>query len=376
MKKLIILMSTLSVFYSCSTGSEQAKKTVSTRTLSDYYSSAMVNARKFEASGFNDRKSYQRAIDDFEEVLFIEKLNADAWYNLGRTLFYGGDISRAKDNFKNAIRYRKNFVEAYSMLLRALMSEHQIDQAVDVAEKEYENVPDSKIAMNDLAMVYVRVKRYDEAKSICETIIKNDTKFTSAYITLGDIYYIQKKYELARLVYLKAVDQGDDSGELYTNMGLVAMYTEDMDSALNYLKKGVDKSPGNPSTHLNLGNFFMYSGDYEGAIVEFDTALRFSPMMVEAKVGKGAAYMQLKLIDKAEKLYKEALSIDPDCAEVYFNYGILLADYRGDKSQAINYFNKFLELKDGDVPKDHRVYKYINEIKAERIKPKRAGSRT
>ena len=375
MKKILILMSMTVVLYSCSTGTEQVKKPVRVKTSTDYYNSAMENARKFEASGFNDRKSYQKAIDDFEEVLFTEKLNADAWYNLGRTMFYGGEVSRAKDNFKNAIRYRKNFVEAYSMLLRALMSEHEIDQAVNVAEKEYENAPDSDIAMNDLAMVYVRVKRYDEAKSICETIIKKNTKFTPAYITLGDIYYIQKKYELARLIYLKAVDQGDDSGELYTNMGLVAMYTEDKDSALNYLKKGVDKSPGNPYTHLNLGNFFMHTGDYEGAITEFETALRFSPMMVEAMLGKGAAYMQLKLIDKSEATYKDIMSLDPDCAEVYFNYGILVSDYRGDKSQAMNYFNRFLELKGADIDKDHRVYQYINEIKAERVKPKKAGNK-
>ena len=76
---------------------------------------------------------------------------------------------------------------------------------------------------------------------------------------------------------------------------------------MNYLKKGVDKSPGNPYTHLNLGNFYMHTGDYEGAATEFETALRFSPMMVEAMLGQGAAYMQLKLIDRQKvfirKLY-------------------------------------------------------------------------
>ena len=96
MKRIIILTSMVLVLFSCSTGKEQVKQPVRVKTSSDYYNSAMMNARKFEASGFNDRKSYQRAIDGFEEVLFVEKLNADAWYNLGRTLFYGGEVSRPR----------------------------------------------------------------------------------------------------------------------------------------------------------------------------------------------------------------------------------------------------------------------------------------
>lgn len=375
MKILLTLMFLLVMFGACSTDRQEVVSSKRVATSTDYYNAAMNFARDFEASGFTDQKSYQSAIDYFQEVLFVEKLNADAWYNIGRVFFYGGDYSRARDSFRNAIRYRKNFVESYSMLVRALLVENKLDQAVSVAEKAYENVPDSEIVMNDLAVVYIRAKRYEEAKTLAETVIKKNTKFTPAYITLGNIYYLQKKYELARLVYLKAVDQGDDSGDLYTNMGLVAMYTEDKDSALNYLKKGVEKSPGNPYAHLNLGNFFMSTGDYEGAVVEFESALKFSPFMVEAIIGQGAAYMQLKLIDKAEELYKKTISINPDYPEIYFNYGILVADYRGDKSQAISFFNKFIELKGQSLDKGHRVYRYIEDIKSERIKPKKAGKR-
>jgi len=375
MKNFITLIFILSILGACSTGTQKGVRSPRVSTSTDYYTSAMDYARKFEASGFTDQQSYQKAILYFQEVLFLEKLNADAWYNMGRVLFYGGDYLRAKDSFRNAIRYRKNFVESYSLLIRTLLVENKLDQAVAVAEKAYENVADNEIVMNDLATVYIWSKRYDEAKALVEAVIKKNTKFTPAYITLGNILYLQKRNELARLVYLKAVDQGDDSGELYTNMGLVAMYTEDKDSALNYLKKGVEKSPGNPYTHLNLGNFFMSTGDYEGALVEFNTALKFAPMMVEAIIGQGAAYMQLKLLDKAEDLYKKAISINPDYPEIYFNYGILVADYRGDKSQAVSFFNKFIELKGASLDKGHRVYKYLDEMKAERIKPKKTRSK-
>jgi len=376
MKKLLIPVLVLVLFNTCSTGRQESISPVRVSTSTDYYNAAMDYARTFEASGFKDQQTYQKAIDYFEEVLFIEKLNADAWYNIGRVLFYGGEYSRAKESFRNAIRYRRNFVESYSLLTRTLLIEEKLDQATSVAEKAYENIPNNEIIMNDLATVYIKTERYDEAKDLVSSIIKKNSKFTPAYITLGNIFYIQKKYELARLVYLKAVDEGDDSGELYTNMGLVAMHTEDKDSTLNYFKKGVEKAVGNPYTHLNLANFFMSTGDYESAVAEFDLALKFSPMMIEAVIGEGAAYMQLKLLDKAEELYKKAISINPDYPETYFNYGILVADYRGDKSQAVSFFNKFIELKGALLDKGHRVYKYIEEIKAERIKPtKKARSK-
>jgi len=379
MKKIVIYMLLVLFalsFNSCSTGKEQVVTGTSIKTSTDYYNIAMENSRKFESSNFKNMLAYEKAVTNFQEVLFVEKLNSDAWYNLGRVLFYGGDYQRAKEAFKNAIRYRKNFVESYSMLAKTLMVEGKMDEAIAVAEKAYENVPDNEIAMNGLAVAYIHVKRYDEARSICENIIKNNTKFTPAYITLGDIYYIQKKYELARLIYLKALDQGDDSGELYTNMGLVTMHTEqDKGTALNYFRKGAERSPADPYTHLNLGNFFMSSGDYEGAISEFETALKLSPMMVEAMVGQGSAYMQLKLLDKAENLYKKAIETDPGCAEAYFNYGLLVADYRDNRTEALNLFNKFLELKGAEISKDHRVYKYIDEMKSERTRSNKTGKK-
>ncbi|MFH1222862.1 MAG: tetratricopeptide repeat protein, partial [Pseudomonadota bacterium] len=112
MRKVLFIFSIFVLAAGCSTGGDKMITGGITQS-GDYYSQALKAAQEFEKSNFMDNESYQRSVRNFEEVLVIEKVNADAWYNFGRVLFYNGEFMRAREALKNAVRYRKNFVEAY-----------------------------------------------------------------------------------------------------------------------------------------------------------------------------------------------------------------------------------------------------------------------
>lgn len=367
MKKIFIFIFSI-IFFSCSTGKEQVKTKDVVFTVSDYYKIAMEQARKFEASLFIDKKSYTSSIFAFEQVLFIEKLNSDAWYNFGRTLFYGGELKRASDALGNAIRTRPNFAEAYVMLTKCLMADMKKEKAVMLAEKANEMFPENNIISDNLALLYLKLDRLEDAKNISEGIIKDNYKFTPSYITLGSYYYLISKYDMARFMFLKALDLGDDSSSLYTNLGLIYVYTQEPDLALEYFNKAVSKGPGDPYAYLNLASFYMLSGEYNEAIVQIDKGLKFAPNMVELINNKAVSYMYLGLFDESEALFKRAINIDPDFAESYFNYGIFLADHRFENSKAVDMFEKYKSLKRSKLDKENLVNKYIRDIKSRRLK--------
>jgi len=368
MKKNYFFTLLLVVVAACSTGQKVTKGENTLMTSGDYYDDAMKAADDFEKSNFLDEKSYTQALSSLEEVLSIEKLNADAWFNFGRILFYKGEYSRAKEALKNAIRYRRNFVEAYALLTKLSLAEGNMDYAFAVAEKANEVMPDNNILLNNLAVVYIKGGDLEKGLEIVDGIIKKDSKFTPAYRTAGEIYYLQGKYELSRLIYLKAIDQGNDSGELYTDLGLVALKTDDKAIAFGYLKNGVEKSPSSAYAHLNFGLFCLESGDYDTAITELKTALRFNPRLVEALVGLGTAYTKVKLFNEAENLYKKAIYYDHNFAEAYFNYGILLMDYKKDPAKALSMFKEFIAIKGNGIKEDHRVYQYIADVRQKKQK--------
>jgi len=355
---------------SCGTKNDIVQKEPEkTNLTSSYYKMAIEQFFAFEKSGFSDMDKYDLAEKYFNEAIFAEPEDADVWFNSGRLFFYSGKYTRAKESFKNAIKYRKAFVEAYSMLAKTYLSDGDKEGALNVMLKANEAVPDNNDIMNNTALVYMETGNLNYARTLSEKIIKKSPKFIPAYVTLGNVYYYQKKYEYARFIYLKALDEGGDNGEIYTNLGLVTSKLEGKDQSYDLLKKGVDKSPNNSYTHLNMGELLLSSGDYEGALSELKLAVKINPRLVEALVDIGIAYTHVSLFEEAKESYDKAILYNSSYAEAYFNYGVLLGDYMLKPQEAIEMFKKFIALKSGEIKDTHRVYKYIENLN-QRLKVK------
>jgi tetratricopeptide (TPR) repeat protein len=361
MKRIYIF--TLLLFFACGNSSEvKVQQPVKTETSGDLYAKAMEYAVKFEKSGFTNERDYNKAVSGLKNVLSTDQMNPDAWFNMGRLFFYKKELLKAKDAMKNAITYRSNFVEAYSLLTKIYLFEGNTKYALSAAEKSDESVPGNSILMNNLAILYTRAGDLASAKSTAERIIKNNTKFTPAYITLGNVYYLEGKNEMARFIYLKAIDEGDDSGDVYTNLGLVSEKLGEKENALTLLKKAEEKNQGNPYIQNNVAEFYILSGDYDGAIRTLSNVLKTNPKMTEALVNLGIAYTHVKMFNEAEESYNKAMEYDPSFPETYFNYGVFLLDHRANNDKALSLFNKFIALKGKEISDKHRVYTYIGEI--------------
>lgn len=362
MKKLSVFIILISLF-ACGKSTDVVKvQTQKTAVVLDAYSVALDHATAFEKSGFTDQKTYNDSVSGFQDILNKDKTNADAWFNLGRLYFYKQETQKSEDSIKKAIMYRGNFVEAYSLLTKLYLSQGNIEYAMSVAERANEVLPENDVIMNNLAILYIKSGEFGSARKIAEDIIRKNTKFAPAYVTLGNIYYLNYKYEMARFIYQKAIEQDYNSGDVYTNIGIITSRLDDKKNSIGFFTSAVEKSPGNPEARNNLGEYYLSVGDYEGALKEFNEALRLNPKMVQAMINLAIAYTRVKLLDEAEQNYKKAMSLDPSFAELYFNYGVFLSDHRGDNTQALSFFNKFILLKGKEISDKHRVYRYIKEI--------------
>jgi tetratricopeptide (TPR) repeat protein len=368
MKKVYALTLLSLLLTSCSNSGDVLKQSeVKTSTSEGLYTIAMEHAYIYGKSGFTSKKDYEKAISGLEEVLSVERMNADAWFNMGRLFFYKRELSKAKDALKNAITYRSNFVEAYSLLTKVYLFEGNIGSALSVAERAEYAVPGNNVLMNNLAILYIRTGRLPSARKTAENIIRHDTRFTPAYTTLGNVYYIEGKQEMARFMYLKAIEAGDDGGDIYSNLGIISEQLGEKGSSMALLKKAEERSPDDPYVLNNVAEFYLSSGDYEGAIKKLNAALERNPKMAQALVNLGVAYTNVKLFDDAEKKYNEAMEYDPSFPETYFNYGLFLIHHRGENDKSLNMFNKFIALKGKEISDKHSVYRYIRAIKQKQV---------
>ncbi len=143
----------------------------------------------------------------------------------------------------------------------------------------------------------------------------------------------------------------------------------------------VIKSPGKARAHNNMGSAYKKDGRVEDALQEYKTAVKLNPYFAEARNNLGVIYydkgmldeaiteyiealkytrfpIYLKIIHKnlAEALtkkgdideaildYKDALGLDPNDYDSWYNLGILYSQ-KGLLNEAVHAYSKALQIK-------------------------------
>jgi tetratricopeptide (TPR) repeat protein len=72
--------------------------------------------------------------------------------------------------------------------------------------------------------------------------------------------------------------------------------------------------------------------------------------------------LRMKALDKGLEAFQRALEINPELYQAYFSLGVI-HDLRGQKDEAISYFQKFLEMDDGsDTQATTSAHTYLQQL--------------
>ena len=128
----------------------------------------------------------------------------------------------------------------------------------------------------------------------------------------------------------------------------------------------VELAPRDPDALYQLSWALIHHGGRpRDARPYLDRALKLDPRDVAFQVGRGTVALLEEPPDRSTALthFQEALRLSPDDEDVHYNLGILFADHYDDPAQAIEHFQRYLELsQDGG----ERVRQWIQELKERR----------
>lgn len=88
---------------------------------------------------------------------------------------------------------------------------------------------------------------------------------------------------------------------------------------------------------------YINSGDYRSAVAAIEEAIKSDPKNGLAWLTRAQIYQFLKVNDKAEEYFQEALKLNPKGAEINNNYGWFVCNVKKDYKQSIAYFDKALD---------------------------------
>ena len=151
-----------------------------------------------------------------ERLLKAEKEdpeNPDVRYNLGIAYFKNGLVDKAEQQFKEAVRLKSDYSEAYNYLGRIyLYYRGQTEAAIQCFQKALDNVrynnPENSYYM--LGEAYMIRKEYATAAEQLERAVKLVPDFAPAYALLGQAYEGLRKDADAKRSYRSALQYGSN----------------------------------------------------------------------------------------------------------------------------------------------------------------------
>lgn len=131
------------------------------------------------------------------------------------------------------------------------------------------------------------------------------------------------------------------------------------DEAIDLFSKMTRDYPAVGIAYTNLGLLYLKKGRLEESEQALQKALELNPSDAIAYNHLGVVYRELGRFEEAHKAYTSALKINPDYANAHLNLGILSDIYFQNFKQALDHYQKYQTLSEGN---DKQVANWIVDI--------------
>ena len=195
------------------------------------------------------------------------------------------EYESAQRELKKAIDIDSKCVKAYLTFAEICGITEQIDEAVELLQKGFDNTSDEEIKAKldeytiiqclDNAEEYLEAEEYDKTKAEYDKVLELDEKCAEAYLGLADYYGRVGDQEEAKNILQMGLD-----------------ITGDRDIAYRLERIQISEMLWQASSYYNNGN-------YTAAAEEYNNVIELDPYSVDAYLGAANSYVKLGRNDDA-----------------------------------------------------------------------------
>ena len=338
------------------TASKYYLKAISIKEKSEYYAALAQlyeNTRQIENCITAYQKSYQLDNDNYEAVFRLAVLTLNK-----------GDLKRAAQYLKTALKLRSNKGEVYKYFGILLRKQKQYDRskeallkakllnkyvreiyyqlglidlelgdkagAIENFERELKDSPSHLRTVRKLALLHLGNKQGDKAAVLIRGALKIHKKDSELYNLLGQFHLSKAEFE-------------KESNGLYIAL-------EDYDEAIKSFKKSLRLNPNRTDVLDFLLKAYSGAKRFAVAIPYFNKIIEINPERWEYYPDLARGYLANQEYDKAIDVLGKYLEENKSDAKVWFQLGKIYAD-KGDFIDGIEIFKKAIVLEPDDPKK-------------------------
>lgn len=289
---------------------------------------------------------YDEAIKYCRQIIQMGSDPVEAHLNLGLFCMNAGRINEAIAAYERVLELDPMNSPSYNNLGTLYEQTDRPILARAAYEKALEVDPNLAMGHFNLARLLMKSGAVDSALIAYETTIALDPQYVPAYYRISQIHEMAGDIEQAIRALEPLIKIRPDLDEL---QGKLTRLTQKIAPTRSGPKVQMpprtaesDKST-DPRYFYNQAIMLIQKQKYREAIVDFERALSLKPDYLNAIIGLGAMYQNLREYDTAIEQYKRALKINPEHSGTHNNLAILYYNVEKEKL-AIHHADQALDL--------------------------------
>jgi tetratricopeptide (TPR) repeat protein len=260
---------------------------------------------------FQNQGNLDRALSDFNALLTLNPLNAEAIFERGRIRYQLKQYQEAIADFENFIKTPPG--ETTRILFKIAPGDNAVSNVTTVQTASQED------AYYHLGLCSIELEEYDFALLYLDEAILLNPKIADfhaekgrALARLGDNVPAIESYEIALRL---------DPDHLPAKQGLALVKTGGDEVLQEQLDQLIADSAANSQIYKQRGFYRMNHDDYKGAIEDFTAAISMDAEDSESYFYRGKIYYREKNREMAEADFSDAISIEPENPDYYLARG-------------------------------------------------------
>jgi len=204
------------------------------------------------------------------------------------------DLNEALNGLEVAVQKFPNSALIYDLKGMVLQKQGNLEAAVAAFSKAVVFEPDFAIAWYNLGQVERHRGNYDRSKKYLDRAIELQSDLTKAYFERAILNKQIGEKEAALKDYNAVIDmQGSAYMEAFLNRGLTKKMLGDFTGALVDLNQVIDEFPNNAELRKNRGNLYLLFGMPQRAIEDYSNAIQLDDEYAEAYYNRAIAFLTM-----------------------------------------------------------------------------------
>ncbi len=280
-----------------------------TKYHGSYYGHKML-AEIYEKEG-----GMRKAIDEYVQVIDINKKDYDSYYKISQLLNDLGKKEEAAGMLETLLRKKPEMLEATMILGDIYCAQERYKEAINIYNDALKYNPTNYDLFYNMGMVYTMLNDFQNAKVCYEKAATINTLLYNGYYNLAQINLIYNDLDEAEKYFLKSVQNAELEPKAYYNLAKIYMVKGDKENAIKFLNTAIDidykiyKKAENEPIFLPIKAYINFPNVEEEIEKEKETTLSEK----EIKVHKHLE----KTINLVGKLSKNTIKLKKEKEQIY-----------------------------------------------------------